>query len=572
MENKKRKLVFGSVLVLLVSGMASGALEGYVVESGPSEVNNLRYKWGSADTTAYYQDAQAYPDVGLTICETSGSLNTDYFTGLVYSTGDDSELISYSRDGTLSPADQDITFNGNDCKMTSIGGLTVSPSIISGTPETKIAGMPGEAKIMISENSDGTGKQIIDTNSELAGSYSGNLNYDYSTNRLDLTVNDITVNSDIGARSFSPGTSDRGITPERPLITGVCSDSSGDSCNGLTSVKSSASFPETFNFDKNLSEVNDQNVYTRYGIANSKLVDTVNIGADLEVRGLSTSSDPIYYSQNQTVSFSVRNTGNVPVDTGFDVSSSIERGGQVFDSQNFRLDSGLDVGESRSFNYEWKALNDSGRYSVNVEADTSNDVAEINEGNTDTDYFDLEAITYPDIYVNGEIIPENEVEFDYPGVTYNLTFVMKDSDGNILGNSMIELVETDGFSNFVPTQEVTSGSFNSMRKVSSFRTDENGTSSITFIPTGNIFLSDRYNNTAVQNSVDYSISMSAKNNGDQLNFIIDDTVTSNYPLEVGNPGLYQGEGSSSLPNVDTYVKPVMNGIYTIFAEFWGAVT
>lgn len=572
MKNKKRKLVFGSVLVLLVSGMASGALEGYVVESGPSEVNNLIYKWGSADTTAYYQDAQAYPDVGLMICETSGSLNTDYFTGLVYSTGDDSELISYSRDGTLSPADQDVTFNGNDCKMTSIGGLTVSPSSISGTPETKIAGMPGEAKIMISENSDGTGKQIIDTNSELAGSYSGNLNYDYSTNRLDLTVNDITVNSDIGARSFSPGTSGRGITPERPLITGVCSDSSGDSCNGLTSVKSSASFPETFNFDKNLSEVNDQNVYTRYGIANSKLVDTLNIGADLEVRGLSTGSDPIYYSQNQTVSFSVRNTGNVPVDTGFDVSSSIERGGQVFDSQSFRVDSGLDIGESRSFNYQWKALNDSGRYSVNVEADTRNDVAEINEGNTDTDYFDLEAITYPDIYVNGEIIPENEVEFDYPGVAYNLTFVMKDSDGNILGNSRIELVENDGFSNFVPTQEVTSGSFNSMRKVSSFRTDENGTASITFIPTGNIFLSERYNDTAVQNSVDYSISMSAKNNGDQLNFIIDNTVTSNYPLEVGNPGLYQGEGNSSLPNVDTYVKPVMNGIYTIFAEFWGAVT
>ena len=572
MKNKKRKLVFGSVLVLLVSGMASGALEGYVVESGPSEVNNLIYKWGSADTTAYYQDAQAYPDVGLMICETSGSLNTDYFTGLAYSTGESSELISYSRDGTLSPADQDVTFNGNDCKMTSIGGLTVSPSSISGTPETKIAGMPGEAKIMISENSDGTGKQIIDTNSELAGSYSGNLNYDYSTNRLDLTVNDITVNSDIGARSFSPGTSGRGITPERPLITGVCSDSSGDSCNGLTSVKSSASFPETFNFDKNLSEVNDQNVYTRYGIANSKLVDTLNIGADLEVRGLSTGSDPIYYSQNQTVSFSVRNTGNVPVDTGFDVSSSIERGGQVFDSQSFRVDSGLDIGESRSFNYQWKALNDSGRYSVNVEADTRNDVAEINEGNTDTDYFDLEAITYPDIYVNGEIIPENEVEFDYPGVAYNLTFVMKDSDGNILGNSRIELVENDGFSNFVPTQEVTSGSFNSMRKVSSFRTDENGTASITFIPTGNIFLSERYNDTAVQNSVDYSISMSAKNNGDQLNFIIDNTVTSNYPLEVGNPGLYQGEGNSSLPNVDTYVKPVMNGIYTIFAEFWGAVT
>lgn len=572
MEKIKKKILIGSILILLSSGVVSGALEGYVVESGPSEVNNLIYKWGSADTTAYYQDAQAYPDVGLMVCETSGSLDTDYFTGLAYSTGSSAELISYGRDGTLAPADQDVTYNGNDCKMTSIGGLTISPSSISGTPETKIAGMPAEAHVLISENTDGSGSQVIETNSELAGSYSGNLNYDYSTNRFDFSVNSITVNSDIGTRSFSPGTSGRGITAERPLIAGVCSDSSGDDCNGLSTVKTSSSFPETYEFDINLSEVNDQNVYTRYGIANGKLVDSVKVGADIDVRGLSTDRDPVYYSQNQTVSFSIRNTGNVPVETGFDISSSIEKGGQVYHSKSFSIDSGLDIGESRSFSYQWKALNNSGRYRVNVEADTGNDVAELDEGNTDTDYFDLKAITYPDIYVNGELVPENQIEFDYPGVPYNLTFVMKDSDGTVLSDSMIKIVENDGLSSFVPTQEVTEGSFNSMRKVSSFRTDENGTASITFIPTGNIFLANRYDNTDVQSSIDYSIVMSAKNNGDNLNFIVDNSVTNDYPLEVGNPGLYQGEGYSSLPNADSYVKPVMNGIYSIFAEFWGAVT
>ena len=572
MMNENKKIVLGSILVVFLAGTASGALEGYVVESGPSEVNNLIYKWGSADTTAYYQDAQAYPDVGVMICETSGSLDTDYFTGVAYSTGSSSELVSYGRDGTLAPADQDVSYNGNDCKMTSIGGLTVSPSSISGTPETKIAGMPAEAHLIISESSDGTGMQVLNTNSELAGSYSGSLNYDYDTNRLDLTVDQMTVNSDIGLRSFSPGTSGRGITSERPLITGICSDSSGDSCNGLTSVKTSPSFPETFDFDKSISEVNDQNVYTRYGIANGKVVDTVEIGADLNVRGLSTSRDPVYYSQNQTVSFRIENTGNVPVTTAFDVSSSIENNGQVFASRSFSVDSGLDIGESRSFSYEWEALNDSGRYSVNAEADTGNDVAEINEVNTDTDYFDLEAITYPDVYVNGNVVPEEDTEFEYPGVPYNLTFVMKDSDGTVLSNSRIEIVETDGLSSFVPTQEVTDGNFNSMRKVSSFRTDGSGKASITFIPSGNVFLSDRYNNTDVRNSVDYSITMSAKNNGEQLNFIVDNSVTNNYPLEVGNPGLYQGEGESDLPNLNSYVKPVMNGVYTIFAEFWGAVT
>jgi len=572
MDMRKSKILFGSILLMVFAGTASGALEGYVVESGPSEVNDMIYKWGSADTTAYYQDAQAYPDVGLMICETSGSLDTDYSTGLAYSTGASSELISYGGDGTLSPADRDVNYDGKDCKMTSIGGLTVSPSTISGTPSTKIAGTPGEAHIMISENSDGSERQILETGSELKGSFSGNMNYDYSTNRLDLSINGITVDSDIGIRSFSPGTTGRGITSGRPLITGVCSDSNGNNCNGLSTVKNSPSFPESFDFDKNLSEVNDQNVYTRYGIANGKLVDSVEIGADLDVRGLSTSRDPVYYSQNQTVSFRIENTGNVPVTTDFDVSSSIEKGGEVFESKSFDLDSGLDIGESRSFSYDWRALNNSGRYSVNVEADTGNDVAEINEGNTDTDYFDLEAITYPDIYVDGELVPESDFEFEYPGVPYNLTLVMKDSDGKILDNSLITLTEIDGVSSFVPTQEVTEGNYNSMRKVSSFRTDGDGKAEITFIPTGNIFLSERYNDTDVQDSVDYSISMQANHNGDRLNFIIDNSVTNTYPLEVENPGLYQGEGTSDLPNLDNHVKPVMNSIYSIFAEFWGAVT
>jgi hypothetical protein len=34
----------------------------------------------------------------------------------------------------------------------------------------------------------------------------------------------------------------------------------------------------------------------------------------------------------------------------------------------------------------------------------------------------------------------------------------------------------------------------------------------------------------------------------------------------------RGEGTSDLPNLDSYTKIAMNGIYNIFAEFWGAVT
>lgn len=571
-SNTKKNLILG-LSFLLIASSGAAELQGYAVESGPSEIQNLIYTWGSSDTTAYYQDAQAYPDVGLMLCDSSGSVSEDYYVGLEYTTGGENQLVSYSSNGNLGLADTTVSFNGNDCKRTSIGGLTVSPSEISGTPATKIAAFPGDADIIVSSSSDGSNPQFVETGSTLDGSYSGNLGYSYSNNELNLNLNSITVNSDIGTQSFNPGTSGRGISSSRPLIVGVCGDSAGENCNGLVKKKTSASFPEIFTFDLDKSQVNDQNVYTRYAVANGERFASVDIGADVEVRGLSTSKDPIYYSQNQTVSFSIRNSGNVPVTSDFDVEASIERNGEVFSNERFTVSEDLSPGEQKSFQYEWEASEESGRYTVNVEADTENDIAEISELTQDSTSFQLRPVTFPEVYVNGEEVPENEVEFSDPGVPYNLTLVMKNSDNETLENSNIRIREQDGMSAFAPSQEITEGSFSDVEKIMRFRTDENGTASLTITPTGNVLLSERYDNSPVQDSIDYSLSFSgSENGGSSFTFIVDGGLTNTYPLEVDDPGKFDGEGTSDLPNLDTHVKAVMNGVYTVFAEFWGAVT
>lgn len=571
-SNTKKNLIL-TLSFLLIASSGATELQGYVVESGPSEVQNLIYTWGSSDTTAYYQDAQAYPDVGLMICDSAGSVNEDYYIGLEYTTGGENQLVSYSSNGNLGLADTAVSFNGNDCKKTSIGGLTVSPSEISGKPQTKIAAFPGEADMIVSSSSDGSNPQFIDTESTLDGSYSGNLGYSYSNNELNLNLNSITVNSDIGTQSFDPGATGRGISSSRPLIIGVCGDSAGENCNGLVRKKTSPNFPETFTFDLDKSQANDQNVYTRYAVANGERFASVNIGADLEITGLSVNRDPIYYSQNQTVSFSVRNNGNVPVTSDFDVEASIERDGEVFSSERFTVSEDLSPGQQTSFQYTWDASKESGRYTVNVEADTENDIAEISELTQDSTSFQLRPVTFPEVYVNGEEVPENEIEFSDPGVPYNLTLVMKNSDNETLGNSNIRIREQDGMSAFAPSQEITEGSFSDVEKIMRFQTDGNGTASITITPTGNVLLSQRYDNTAVQNSIDYSLSFSgSENGGSDFTFIVNGGLTDTYPLEVGDPGQFDGEGTSELPNLDTYVKAVMNGVYTVFAEFWGAVT
>ncbi|WP_414838022.1 CARDB domain-containing protein [Candidatus Nanosalina sp. VS9-1] len=567
----KRKILLAFSVFLLLSGGAA-ELQGYVVESGPGEVQNLIYTWGSPDTTAYYQDAQAYPDVGLMLCDTSGSVPADYYVGLEYFMDGENQLVSYSSDQNLGLADTEVSFNGNTCKRTSIGGLTVSPSEISGTPETKIAAFPAEASMIVSESSDGSNPSFVDTGSSLSGSYSGNINYDYSSNSLNVDLDSITVNSDIGTRSFDPGASGRGISSSRPLIIGACSDSNGGSCNGLVKKKTSNSFPETFSFDISASEVNDQNVYTRYALANGKSFDQVSIGADLDVTGLSASRDPVYYSQNQTVSFSVRNTGNVPVTTDFYVEAQIKSNGEVFDTRVFTVTEDISPGNQEAFQYTWEASEESGSYSIEVEADTSNSVQEISENNVETRSFQLRPVTFPEIYVNGEKVDEKEVEFPDPGVPYNLTVVMENSDNSTLENSQIAITENDGMSAFAPSQEISDGSFTDVEKTMRFQTDGNGTASLTMSPTGNILLSERYDNTAVQDSIDYSINLRGSSNGNDLTFIVDGSLTDTYPLEVADPGRLDGEGTSELPNLDTHVKAVMNGVYTVFAEFWGAVT
>ncbi len=571
MNRKHVALALASSLIF--TPLAAAELEAYIVESGPEEVEEMIYTWGDPDTTPYYQDAQSYPDVGLMICRSDGDVQQDYYVGVEYSLGGESQLVSYGTDNTLEPADDPVTFDGGLCRMTSIGGLTISPSEISGTPETKIAAFPGEASALVAEQVDGSDAERVETGSVMSGGYSGSMSYDHESNSISLDVSSISVDSNIGTETFSPGTDGRGVSESRPLIVGVCGDSSGDSCNGLVEKKTDSSFPESFGFDVDEDEVNDQNVYTRYGLANSKNIDSIDIGADASVQGLSVDSSTVFYSQTQGVSFSISNSGNVPITSEFEVEASITGNGEVVDSRSFTVSDGLEPGESESFSYDWEAFDESGSYTVEVTADTDNDLAELNELSSSTRSFSLEAVAFPEVIVDGVEKSVEDTEFASAGSPYNFTLVMQDSDNNTLDNSEITITEEDGMDTLVPHQRLEEDSFTDMMKTSTFTTDENGTASITFTPTGNVLLADRYNETDIQDNIDYSLQFTGTHSGDDLTFIVDEEPTSTYPLEVENPGsLDEKEASSDLPNLDGYVKAVMNGVYTVFTEFWGAVT
>jgi hypothetical protein len=574
---RKRYMILAAASLILFSG-ASTALEAYVVTSGPTKVSDMIYTWGSPDTTPYYQDAQAYDDVGLMVCSESGAAPLDKYVGLEYMMNSEvdrkNQLVSYG-DENLALADQSTSFNGMDCKRTSYGSFFVSPSVISGTPEVKIAAFPSDAKVLVSDSVDGNTPKFLDPGSGMNGSYSGSITYSYSTNTLNLDLNGINVDSDQGLKSFNPGTSGRGISPDRPMLIGACRDASGQNCPaGAEKITSPSSSKTDFGFDVPQGQVNDSVTYTRYAVANGKRFGTVNIGANLDVAFTSVSTDPIYYSENQTVSFDVRNTGNVPVTSDFDVEAEIERNGDIVDSRTYQVSQNIDPGDSHSINYDWEALAHSGNYDVNIRADTTDSVTEQTEhDNTGRAAFTLRPVTFPEVMVNGETVPQEEIEFPDAGVPYNLTLMMENSDNDTLANSLIRIVERDATNSLIPTQRLDEGTVTQSKSEVTFRTDENGTASITIVPRGNVLLSDKYSDLSVQDEINYHLRMRGQQaDGTDFKFIRAGNLQDYYRLEVDDPGTMRGEGTSDLPNLDSYTKIAMNGIYNIFAEFWGAVT
>lgn len=584
MKRRKReaKLIASILFVLIFASTASAALEGYVVSAGPTEVQDLIYTWGSSDTTPYYQDAQSYADVGFMVCETDGGAPSDKYVGLQYLMNQNGEttrnqLISYGNQN-LALADQSVTYNGMNCKRTSIGPSTVSPSVISGTPTTKIAAFPADLYMLVSDNQDGSNPQFIQTSSQLSGSYNGDVSYNYGTNEITLGMGagSITVDSNIGTRSFAPSTTGRGVSTDRPMIVGVCSDRNGNTCETGTVKLQSNSFPRTFVFDVLKSNVNDQNTYTRYGVANGKLIDTVRIGADLRVSDVSVSKNPIYYSQQQEISFEITNRGNVPVTSTFNVEVTIEGPEGTVKTQSFSVSGGLqENGGSVSESFTWDAYAKSGNYNVRVNVDTENDIVELNENpNSGITSFELKPITLPEIYVNGEKIEKTETAFPSPGVPYNFSVKIKNSDNETLANSTVEVIETDGMTSFSPTQRLDNSTVTESINKVRFDTNSQGKASITLIPSGNVLLSDKYSNLEIQDQIDYSIRLTGNQaDGTDFKFINDGQLQNYYPLNVSEPGNYDGEAAASqLPNLEEYVKLGMDGVYTIFIQFWGAVT
>lgn len=586
----KEKIIAISFILSLTITLVS-AQEGYIIEEGPDEYNSVIYNWGSSDSNSYYQDALAgNPDLGVMVCDAE---QDNPYLGLVslMNQDDDPEwfLMSYSsQTDNLPEANIDESFRGDSCARTSISSFFISPSVFEGnSPPTRVAAHPTDNYLIVSDNPSGSGGQFVDANSQLSGSYSGNMDYTFASNDIQMDLSSINVDSDIGTRSYDLNEPGRGISDDRPLIAGVCNDDEGAQClTGVDTFTNPTDIPVTYGFDVQQSDVNDQNVYTRWGVANGIEFEELDIGADSRVTDLTIEQDPIFFSQTQEVEFEISNIGNVPITTSFDVEATIEgpSDSDLTDSETvfeetFTISEGLpENGGSTTRSFEWLAEDFSGDYTVRIESDINNDLNEIVEGDLESDTFELKPITLPDVFVDGELKEREDTEFESAGEPYNLSLVMRNSDEVRLPDANVRIIEEDGTSSFAPTQGWNASEDGEFEKLgvtseAEINVDDEGEASVTMIPTGNVLLKEEYNETELNDLIDYNMYLEGEEeDGTEFTFVIDEETTDQYPLEVDNPEDIQGTSENkSLPNLESYTKAAMNQVYSIFANFWGTV-
>ncbi|MFB6180721.1 MAG: CARDB domain-containing protein [Candidatus Nanohalobium sp.] len=583
MKNCLRPLVF-AVVLLGLAGSASG-LDSYLV--GPSgKVSGLKYEIGPPTTNAYYQDALGKnPDVGAMICRDDGTLPSQKYVGLSYAVNSSGSPVfsvnSYEAGSSDLPVTgEPVSFNGRSCLRTSLGGFVVSPSEFSGkTPEVDIAAHPGNLSLLVSSSSDGSNPDFINLDGRAEGWFNGEAMYDYDSNEIDYTFYNITAVGHSGNFTYDPSASDRGVSPERPLVVGFCMDRYGDSCP-VGSVVSSSSFP-SFGFDVAEANVNDQKTFTRYGVVNGLYFDKVEVGADLAVSSMELRNNSVYYSETQRVNFTIANNGSVPVTSDFNVNVTVrnQSGGLVY-SKLLGVSGVLpENGGYFRETVSWDAKGKSGVYTVNVDPDSQDDIVELNETSSRSKSFELRPVVVPEIRVDGVEKSVSENEFLSAGTPYNFTLIAESSEGEVLPNSSFTVVEKDAMSSFAPSQMYSRDAGGSIENYSidvvnevEFLTGKNGRASITLIPTGNVLLKDEYSHLEIQDKLNYSIYLKGENyKGEKIKFLVNGSVSDRYPLEVKYESYYElpsGAEYKDLPNINSYASTAMNTIHSIFSNFW----
>ena len=495
------------------------------------------------------------------------------------------ELVSY-RTSSEALAEAN-TAEGGGCYSTLPGFLTVSPSqLTTPNPNVQKAALPGRLYMgHAASMNPGTISQFEfgGPNMVLRGDYTIQRSFTQASRQI--TVQNPTVVFETSAGPFTKSATDPafGVAADRPLVIATCIDPDGGACSDGGVITSNV-FPYTMNTGLSAGDVNDQTTHTRYVVANG-LGKSVCIGANLIADIESIDPDPVYYSQELTINFSTTNYrdapfevmgGNVAVTSPFTIRVQIYNASdpsQVVYTNTQTVTNTINPEQTLQLSLVWPAFAHSGTYTVQVDTDFNNDIAECNEAdNTATANFELLAITIPEVMIDGV----ETTEFPYPNAPFNLSVYMRNSDNITLRNATVSMVESNGLSIMAPTQiynrtaaeGVTVRDGVRTETIASFSTDINGTASLYFMPTYNKLYLPQYNYTDLETYIgSYSLVMrGSEHSGNAFTFVVDGDLTQEYPFTIADPA-FQGPYPAKTINRLEIISQALDFVYHTYTAF-----
>lgn len=568
------------VFILLIFVGVSTAAAQFTVQQ------QLYFTGTSAAPGTLYQDAIGpNADAGIRLC----GQGPGRYVGATYAANIGGnwvyELVSY-RTSSQALAEANTPQAGG-CYDTVPGLMTVSPSALTTpSPNVQKAALPGRLYVgHASSTNPGsiTQFELGGDSMRLRGDYTIQRSFDQGT--LAITAQNPTIAFQTISGTFTKSGTDPlfGVASDRPLILAVCTDPDGASCSAGTSITSNI-FPYAMSTGLTAGQVNDQITHTRYVVANG-LGKTVCIGANLVVSIDTIDPDPVYYSQNLSISFTTTNQrdtpfevngGNVDITTPFDIRVRIHNAtnpSQVVYDATQTISQVIAPNGGVTLNLEWPAFAHSGIYTVRVDTDANDDIVECNEGdNTATQNFELRPITLPDIFIDGV----ETTEFPYPNAPFNLSFTMKNSDNLTLVNATVNMVETNGLTVMAPTQ-IYNRSISPSASVpdgvrtnttATFITDNGGNASLYFMPTYNKLYLPQYAYTDLDTYIgDYALVMTGRQaDGEVFTFVVDGQLTNEYPFTIADPA-FQGPYPAKIINRKEIISQALDFVYHTYTAF-----
>ena len=586
-------------LSLLTSGMLISMLMllllplVHAVSGGLTVAQSLYFTGTSTDPATLYQDGiDGNPDVGIRICDVGPryvgvayALNHGAWEGVLISYASSSEALAYTTQN-----------DGGGCYSTPAGYVTISPSVLT-TPSPSVlkAALPGRLYVTYAASANPgvlTDFVYAGANATLRGDYTFSRSFDQNTRNVQVGMPTITFQTQSSVFTKQASDSAYGISTERPMVIGVCDDDHGASCASGTTL-TSASFPLSMATGLSAGQVDDQHTYTKYVVMNG-IGKPICIGANLKASITSLAPNPVYYSQELTIQLEASNPrdtpyelngGNVDVTTPFTVRVEIYNASdptQIVHTRTFTVNSGVPVDGRVTLTDFWEAYAHSGIYTVKVTVDSGNSIAECNEAdNSYTANFELKPITIPDVYVDGAYYDGlHPAYFPRPGVPYNLTLLMKNSDNDTLANATVILTQENGVSLTFPTS-VYNRTFGNTSIPGTLRveeklialTDEQGRLEVSVLPTWQPFLQDEYAHLNYSNlSEGYAFTLSGwQANNESFKFIINRTLTSTYPFYFNTTNMsFQKPGFKQLPHAGL-IQAVYSFLYKAYLTAWYAI-